>query len=272
VAIVLRLASRLGGRLVRLAKAVAVVFALVAGPLLGAPSVHANDLPSPFLSGKFETWSGGEAARRSLAAYSGFSWAPFGTLAQSGLRLRAAGGYGQYSYDGVVDYAPRSIYGTTVFADLLVGYQTSLGRLTLKGFAGAAFDRHVLQPHDAASRLAQPATGVKLVVEAWYNVTEQIWAQTDLSWTSAHATYSGRGRMGYRISQGFMTDLSVGVEAGAFGNAAGDNGKAGLFARYAWYGGEISASAGVTGEVPAQGMSFSRWKNPYGTLVYLKRF
>lgn len=236
------------------------------------PAARASDLPSPFLSGSFEMWSGGEGVRRAWSAYSGFAWAPRGTLAESGFRVRGTGGYGQYSYDGVVERTRLSIYGTAVFADLLVGYQWSLGRLTLKGFAGASYEAHTLEPFDAANKLAEPATGAKLALEAWYNLTDRAWAQTDLSWSSAYGTYAGRARAGYRVHQGFMEDVSVGVEAGAFGNVASDNGRAGLFVRYAWYGGELSASAGVSGDIPEQGLSFSRLRNPYATLVYLKRY
>lgn len=250
--------------------------ALATSLMTAAPAARANDLPSPFLSGTFEMWTGGEGVRRAWSAYSGFTWAPFGTLAETGLRIRATGGYGAYSYDGVVERTRVSIYGTSVFADLLVGYQLRLGRLTLKGFAGASYDAHDLEPFDPANRLAEPATGVKVALEVWYNLTDRAWAQADLSWSSAHGTYGGRARLGFRLHQGFMEDVSVGLEAGAFGNTAGDDGRAGVFVRYAWYGGELSASAGVSSDIPEQrqgrGMSLSQWSHPYGTLVYLKRY
>jgi hypothetical protein len=248
------------------------MLAALASLLWTMPAARASDLPSPFLSGNFEAWSGGEGVRRAWSAYSGFTWAPSGTLAESGLRLRATGGYGQYSYDGVVDYTRRSIYGTTLFADLLVGYQLNLGKLTLKGFAGASHDGHYLEPLDPSNRISGSAIGAKLALEAWYNFDDKAWAQTDVSWSSAHGTYGGRARVGYRVHQGFMEDVSVGLEAGAFGNDAGDNARGGVFVRYAWFGGELSASAGVSGDVPSKGMSFSRLSNPYGTLVYLTRY
>lgn len=200
----------------------------------------------------------------------GFSWAPLGKLSEDGLRFRAAGGYGEYRYGGVADGTLQSIYGTAAFADLLVGYQMGLGRLTLKAFAGLNFDGHLLLPFDEASKLNTPATGAKLILEAWYNATDRIWAQADLSLASAHGSYGGRMRVGYRVYERYMQDLSIGVEAGAFGNDAGDHARGGGFVRYAWYTGEISASAGMAGELA--GLKNTSLKNPYGTLVYLKRF
>ena len=217
-------------------------------------------------------WSGGEGMRRAWSTYTGFNWAPLGKLSDDGLRIRATGGYGQYRYDAVVDHTPQSIYGTAAFGDLLVGYQMGFGQLTLKGFAGASFDGHLLQPFDEANTLSKPATGVKLALEAWYNVTDKTWAQTDLSWSNAHDVYGGRMRLGYRVYEGFMQDVSAGVEAGTHGNVSGDNARAGLFVRYAWFGGELSASAGVSGPAPTQNRSVSQMTKPYGTLVYLKRY
>lgn len=225
----------------------------------------ASDLPSPFLSGTFEMWSGGEGTRRSWSTYSGLTWSPFGKLATDGLRVRAAGGYGEYSYNGNADGIQQSIYGTAAFADLLVGYQMGIGPLTVKAFAGGNFDGHLLQPFDEANKVGTSASGAKVVLEAWYNVTDRTWAQLDLSWASAHSSYGGRLRAGYRVRQRMLEDLSIGVEAGAFGNDGGDNGRIGAFARYAWFGGEISASAGVSGAIEAP-------RNPYGMLVYLKRY
>ena len=241
---------------------VAVILAswLFASLLSVAPTTAAS-LPSPFMSGALETWTGGEATRHSWAAWSGATWSPFGMLDRDGWRVRLSGGGGRYTYDTTIDRTPQSIYGTSAFADLLVGYQMGLGDMTLKVFGGATFDGHLLTPFDGANPVDGGATGAKAVAEAWINWTPSLWTQVDLAYATAHDSYSSRIRAGYRLTR----SLSVGAEAGAFGNMASDNLRGGGFVRYEWLDGEISASAGVSGDIAAD-------RNPYASLVYLKRF
>lgn len=232
------------------------VLALVAGL---APQAHAQiaGLPSPFLSGRAETWTGAEATRHSWSTYTGVNWAPFGKLGEDGIRLRLSGGYGEYRYAARVDGVTQSIYGTAAFADLLVGYQMAFGGLTLKAFAGATFDGHLLDPFDETNKTEGAATGVKGAIESWLNLSPSSYAQLDLSYGTAHSTYNSRARLGYRLTN----TISLGLEGGAFGNAAGRNGRGGAFVRYEWLAGELSLSGGMSGDLAAP-------RNPYGTLVY----
>ena len=62
-----------------------------------------------------------------------------------------------------------------------------------------------------------------------------------------------------------LDGLSLGLEAGAFGNLASRDGRAGGFIRYEWASGEVSASGGVTGDI-------ARPRTPYATVMYLTRF
>jgi hypothetical protein len=218
-------------------------------------------LPTPFVSGSAEVWTGVNATRHAWSSYGGVNWAPLGKLEDDGFRLRVAGGYGEYRYSGTVAGLTQTIYGSAGFADLLAGYQVGLGALTLKAFAGATFDDHVLTPFDASNPVSGSARGVKAAIEGWLNVTSLMWAQFDASYATAHRSYNTRLRLGYRVTPA----ISVGVEGGALGNAASDSGRGGGFVRYEWRGGEISASGGVSGDIAAP-------RNAYGTLVYLTRF
>lgn len=236
---------------------VALLFVAVTRPALA----QIGGLPSPFQTNTAETWTGAEATRHSWSTYTGINWSPFGKITQDGLRLRLAGGYGEYRYAGNVEGTTQSIYGTAAFADLLVGYQRGFGPLTLKAFAGATFDGHLLDPFDEASKVGGAATGAKGVLESWLNLSPDTFAQFDLSYATAHQTYNSRLRVGYRLNRVF----SIGLEGGAFGNLAANNGRGGAFARYEWLGGELSLSGGISGDIAAP-------RNPYGTLVYLTRF
>lgn len=228
-----------------------------------AISAHAQfaGLPAPFLSNKAEFWSGAEATRHAWSSYAGVTWSPLGKLAEDGVRLRVGGGYAQYGYPIQVGRQSISIYGTAAFADLLMGYQMGVGALTLKAFAGASFDGHVLEPFDEGNKVNGSATGAKAALEGWLNITSTTWAQLDASYSTAHSVYSSRVRLGYRVTHG----ISAGLEGGAFGNEVSKGGRGGGFVRYEWLGGEVSLSGGVSGDIAAP-------RNPYGTVVYLTRF
>lgn len=217
--------------------------------------------PAPFVSGAAEAWTGVNATRHAWSSYAGVNWAPLGKLAQEGFRLRVAGGYGEYRYTGTVAGLTQTIYGSAGFADLLAGYQMGWGALTLKAFAGATFDGHLLTPFDEGNAVSGSARGAKATIEGWLNITPLLWAQLDASYATAHRSYNTRLRLGYRLTPA----ISVGAEGGGLGNAASDNGRGGGFVRYEWRGGEISASGGVSGDIAAP-------RNAYGTLVYLTRF
>lgn len=218
-------------------------------------------LPPPFFSGVAEAWTGIDATRNAWSSYAGLNWAPFGKLVDPGWRIRLAGGYGEYRYAGTVAGVDQSIYGTATFADLLVGYQMAFGDLTLKAFAGATFDGHGLQPFDDSNPVNGAATGAKVVLESWFNLAPSLWLQADGAFATAHSSYTTRARLGWRASR----DIAIGLEGGAFGNEASQNGRGGAFVRYEWLTGEMSVSGGMSGDIAAP-------RNPYGTFVYLTRF
>ena len=226
-----------------------------------AASPARAQLPSPFLSKALEVWSGGDATRNVWSIWAGVNWSPFGKIEDDGFRVRLGGGGGMYRYTAMIEGARTSIYGTTAFADVLAGYQMSIGSMTLKVFGGATFDAHALDPRDPSNPVDYTASGAKAVVEAWINLTPAAFAQIDASVATAHEAYWSRLRLGYRVTR----RLALGLEAGAFGNRTSDSRRAGVFARYEWLDGEISASGGVSGDIAEP-------RNAYATVNYLKRF
>jgi hypothetical protein len=133
--------------------------------------------------------------------------------------------------------------------------------MTIKAFVGGNADVHGLTPNDPDNAVADNAIGWKAVLEGWFDITPTSWAALDLSYGSAHDGFSSRMRLGYRL----WPELSLGLEAGAFGNAESESGRGGAFARYEWAGGEISVAAGVSGDI-------AQPSNPYGSLVWLTRY
>ena len=224
------------------------------------PAEPASDDAAPVIPSG-ESWIGAEATANVWSIYSGLTWAPLGAIGEDGWRVRLVGGYGQYRYKATIDGARTKVLGQVSFGDLLAGYHASFGPLTLKMFAGVSYDGHMLTPFDPGNAVADLMIGGTGVIEAWYNLSAADWAALDLSYSTAHSSYSSRLRLGRRL----VDDLSVGVEAGAYGNDASNNGRAGGFVRYAWSGGEVSASGGVSGDI-------AKPSTPYATVVYLSRF
>jgi len=212
----------------------------------------------------FEAYGGGDAGSRHWLMYSGVTLAPFGDMHETGWRVRFSGGYGGYSYSYVTsgDGNPESIsrfHAQIHYAEALVGYLQRLGPVTVKGFVGVTEIEHRLASKDPASVIDGAETGIKGIVEIWWNVTDDIYASLDASYTTAHDTRSARVRVGYRLNQ----SLSLGLEARldqdgqtderarqigtTAWNQSLEQGYLGAFARYEWATGEISASAGING-------------------------
>lgn len=249
-------------------------------------------IAEPASSGRHwrETYAGADIANNVWLLYSGVTLAPLGDIHSDGLRLRASGGYGQYGYSGSRSGDPvnaqREFRGTVKFVEALIGYQARVGDLTAKAFAGIAAIDHVVSPDDpiaSGGLLTQGLDhGFKGVLEVWLNLGADAWTSLDASWTSAHQSYAGRWRLGYRV----VPTISLGVEASVNGNLLSesrilDDGslreelrpqtRLGIFARYEWYTGEISVSGGITSDNLdfAGGNEFDRL---YATINWLTRF
>lgn len=228
--------------------ALAVAIAGLASPAQADPPKGSDAVaPQP----RLEIWSGGQALGATWSAYSGASWAPFGSVRENGPRLRATLGTG--GYDG----------GMAAFADVLIGYHKQLGPVTLKVFGGLTAAEHL--PAEPTAMLVGTALGPKALVETWWSITDKTWASLDLAVALPHMhlayahlapqadpnriDYTGRIRLGWRV----WPELSVGFEGGAGGPLASTlpttwqdgMAHAGGFLRYEWAGGEVSVSGGV---------------------------
>ena len=136
-----------------------------------------------------------------------------------------------------------SFTAETAFAEALVGYLKRFGPLTAKAFVGVAAIEHDITPLDPENPVQGQEFGPKLAAEFWLNMGTSAWSSLDLSWTSAHQTSAARMRTGYRV----FGDVSLGLEGGLNANDLGEDARAGLFARYAWNGGEFSLAGGFSG-------------------------
>ncbi len=245
---------RIGRRLTRgiFALFAALFFSLAAGP--------ANaETPAP----NYEIAGGGEIAGHTWSAYSStvvtLSALGFGapsSIREDGWRLRAGAGHWRYQRrqeEWIPNVGPRQVTRkrTGSFADLLLGYHASLGALTLKAYAGGAYDREEWSAQERDLWGATTGLSAKVLVESWYNLTPDAFAQLDVGWVSQDNAVNARARVGYRTT----VALSVGPELGYWAaNREREPGRDDLlryggFVRYEWESGEVSLSAGaITGD------------------------
>ena len=241
--------------------------AAVAVLLAVCSPAHADPKANPATEPPWrELWVGADASSHVWLVYGGMTVAPLSDdMFSDGVRLRMSSGYGGYSYTGNRGGRDVTFRAKTAYADALVGYLKRMGPLTAKAFVGAAAIEHQIDPFDPENPVQGMAYGPKAVVELWLNMGERAWSSLDANWTSAHQTYAGRMRAGYRVHG----DISLGLEALINGNEQDKDARGGGFARFAWEGGEFSLAGGVSGRFfeDAENMT-----DPYATMTWLVQY
>lgn len=228
--------------------ALSAVIALVFTGLSYCPAA-ADDDPMQPKYGWREVWGGADATRDVWLLYTGVTLAPLSKdIYSDGLRLRVNSGYGQYEFDerrlrcvsapGINCFNRLKV--DVAYTDALIGYHMRLGELTAKVFAGASVISHNFGRQISDNVVQGIAYGATAALEFWLNLGPNGWSSLDLQYTTAHGTASGRWRAGWRV----QPMLSIGPEVRYDRNDEGDAGRAGLFARYDWSGGEVSVAAG----------------------------
>jgi hypothetical protein len=211
-----------------------------------------------------EVWLNADVTQRHWSTGSGLAWAPFGTLAEPGWRLRLAGGGGRYDYRAPgCTVTPRKLAkykGSSAYGDALAGYQWSAGPLTTKLYAGVTFAGHLRDPADPAFGEADD-TGVKLALETWLTLPGVGFLQSDGEWASVAERKKVRVRLGYDHE----LPVAVGLEAEAQRADRYEAERVGAFVRHAHEHGEASLAVGA---------SFARKEEAglYLTLGWLTRY
>lgn len=251
-------------------------FIALAGWCAGGMLACAQDQPVGV--GSRELWAGADAGVHNWLVYSGGTYAPWGDIHQDGIRLRSTAGYGRYDFD-VTRGGPQTtlhIEATKTYGDAMIGYQARFGELTAKAFVGYAGLQTELRTRDR--RGVEALSGVKGALELWLNIGNDAWASADVSYADTRETASIRIRSGYRV----IPTISAGAEvvlnhARMFDMVEDrriDEGRLGLFVRYEWFGGEISGSAGVSGDISSnlEATDLLRTTSAYGTVNWIVQF
>lgn len=196
--------------------------------------------------------------------------------------------------------APYQRSGATNYFDASIGYLWRLDPLTAKAFVGFSSITHRRDdwidiqhvPHEVLGELRDycgdlrnclnfggasdgEEFALKLALELWLNIGHRGWASLDLNWTGAYETYSARFRTAWRA----WPTVSLGIEGILNGDLHHTLGKlseefdasdierrGGAFARYEWYGGEVSLAGGMASAPGGDGV------RPYATLNWITQF
>ncbi|WP_072396472.1 cellulose biosynthesis protein BcsS [Hyphomicrobium sp. CS1GBMeth3] len=256
-------------------------------------------------SGGRQVWAGADVSSDVWLVYSGVTVAPWSSIYEDGIRVRAAGGYGgykqsytQHSIDLTTDadrFTQRELDVSTYYGEVLIGYLKRYGELTAKAFVGASIISHNLGMAEEVIAIGDEV-GIKGALELWLNIGERGWGSLDLWWSSAHDTRAARARVGYRV----WPNLSIGLEGGINVDARAecrlsgkrsrecghvivsddgtvvrdfdsaellDYARGGTFARYEWGVSEVSVSVGALRNAFADNEVA-----PYVTLNWLTQF
>jgi Cellulose biosynthesis protein BcsS len=195
----------------------------------------------------WEMFSGFEASNNYASGYVGGGYA-FGNLYGPGWRVRAVGAYGRYHYDGALfdgsDYVGTTFDGQVGFTSAQLGYQFLPGAVVVKLFAGIEAEDQHIEPRDPNNSVQGTEIGLRLVAEAWYDISSRWFLSADASYGTAFQEYFSLARVGFRV----CPKLSFGLEGGALGNEEYDAGRGGGFVRVNFRALEATLSGGFTGD------------------------
>lgn len=212
----------------------------------------------------WEISTGVDATLQGGITYATVTFAPFGLITEDGVRLRSTSGQGLYLYESLrsdgFNEAPVTFAGLVTISELLVGYQMRYGPLISKAFAGLTWSFQQVIPHDVENETLGDAIGVKFALENWLNIGEHGWFSLDGTYATPYSQYWVRAQAGWR----FVDWLALGAEVGALGNDRYFEARVGGHVRTWFWFGELTASAGLSGDVDESSI--------YASASYLLRY
>jgi hypothetical protein len=139
--------------------------------------------------------------------------APAGTLAESGLRVRADGLAGIYSYTSTS--TGQTVRGTQEGGAALVGYAWVTPNASFAAYLGGDVRNNTLSPLDSSNPVVGTSFGAKGQFEAYGHPTASTIIAAQASYATNKTAYFARLRTGYLIGNG----LYIGPEFVALGDA-----------------------------------------------------
>ncbi len=215
---------------------------------IAAPSFHADaarayeqlirpfasHLSIPHLRERADFFGGIDGAKAVTFAWVGATYAPAGTLAEDGWRLRFMGGAGRYSYQTAI--VPGGINDANLFSvELLGGYRKTFDNLfgsTLYAgaFAGVHYEDQILAHADPFNQARGSEAGIKGSLELYSRLWQRYIATAFGSASTVHRKYYAKAALLYELNETW----AFGGEAATMGDARYSEHRAGLAASFTW--------------------------------------
>lgn len=216
-----------------------------------------------------EVFTGVDFTQNQIGLYAGGVTGALGAhlgpdLPMEGLKLRAVYGRGYYKYVSSKMVGGASVdvefQGTSEFYEAMVGYEFRFMGSIYKAYGGVISETNHIDPRDVNNSLEGTNVGAKLLLEGWHEFSDGGWLSGYGSYSTGSEYYVVHGRYGRVLN----SQLSVGLEAGVFGNKEFDALRFGGFSRYKIGKAEITMSAGVSGD-------YDQPDAVYGTMQYFTK-
>lgn len=201
-------------------------------PIAEAPLPAAAPAPTISIGGSVDGTS-----RNSIAGALIGKIAPFGTLAESGPRLRASGVIGKYAYDtgDLVTYVPVGasfipsasgygrVQGTLADGSFMAGYEIVTSKGVVSAYVGVDVMNHGLSPFDPGNPVRGTNVGAKIGVETFALPTDSTMLSLSAFYSTIFNSYYARLKAGVEL----VDYVYVGPEALALGDDYFSQGRVG---------------------------------------------
>ena len=142
------------------------------------------------------------------------TFSPYGSLDQSGLRLRVAATLGTFTYTATAAGVGQ-VRGDQAIGTFLAGHEWVLPNMTTALWGGLDIWRNALDKYDPNNKTAGTAFGFKVGADVYVNPTSYTMASANLTFSSAHQSYYARFKAGLAVSQ----HVFIGPELVALGDS-----------------------------------------------------
>ena len=152
---------------------------------------------------------------KALNSYQGIIYAPFGSLSETGLILRAWNKAFRFSYETSLQRTmnvPISALGLSIEAEVGWQYVHSKGRYGLYG--GLVWRDHLLTPTDPNSTLTKSRIGFSATVEAQHTITEDFGISESVNYIQGINQYWAQIRPYMMIEGSWKTGLDIASTGG----------------------------------------------------------
>jgi hypothetical protein len=207
---------------------------------------------NPYFDQKTDFFGGIDASKATAFAWMGVTYAPLGTLAEDGWRVRLMGGAGRYSYQTSI--VPGGINDVGAFSgEVLGGYRKTfenvLGqRLYVGAFAGLHYESQILLYNDPSNPARGSEAGIKGSLETYARVWERYIGTAFVSISTVHNKYHGKLAALYELSETWSLRgerWALGGEVSALGDARFNEERAGFVGSLTLQKKIVTLSAGV---------------------------